>query len=65
MLISTVPRVVRFLIAAKSLKRRIIGDAARALQSIGVVRPQDLAKKGSGTVTVNAAVGDKVVIGEG
>jgi len=65
MLISSVPRVMRFLIAAKSLKRRLIGDAARALNSIGVVRPQDLATKGSGTVTVNAATGDKVVIGKG
>jgi len=63
MLISSVPRVVRFLIAAKSLNRRIIGDFARALQSIGVERPQDLAKKGSGKIS--AAEGDKVVIGEG
>jgi len=63
MLISTVPRVVRFLIAAKSLKRRIIGDFARALLSIGVDRPQDLAKKGSGTLS--APMGDKVVLGEG
>lgn len=63
MLVSTVPRIVRFLIAAKSLKRRIIGDVARSLQSIGVDRAQDLAKKGSGKVS--AAAGEKVVIGEG
>jgi glycerol-3-phosphate O-acyltransferase/dihydroxyacetone phosphate acyltransferase len=62
MLLMFIPRVVRFLIAAKSLKRPIIGDLARAARAVGVDRPQDLAKKGAGTVSASSAT---TVIGKG
>lgn len=63
MLIANVNRVVRFLIAAKSLKRAVVGRFARSFQAIGVDRPQDLAKKGSGTITCQAE--SSTVTGEG
>merc|ERR1719183_792823 len=63
MLISNTSRVVRFLIAAKSLRRRIIGDVARMVQAIGVERAQDLASKGAGTVS--ARKGGTEVTGAG
>eukprot|EP00927_Polykrikos_kofoidii_P017338 TRINITY_DN1788_c0_g1_i1.p1 TRINITY_DN1788_c0_g1~~TRINITY_DN1788_c0_g1_i1.p1 ORF type:complete len:567 (-),score=85.79 TRINITY_DN1788_c0_g1_i1:31-1731(-) len=53
MLISFLGRSVRFLIAAKSLRRPIIGHLARASNAIGVERAQDLAKKGLGTVSAD------------
>merc|ERR1712048_809949 len=63
MLITYIPRVLRFLIAAKSLTRPIIGHLARGCGAIGVARPQDLAKKGSGTVS--ALAGSATVVGSG
>jgi len=54
MLISNIDRVVRFLSAAKSLRRPIIGHFARGARAIGIERPQDLAKKGAGTVSLEA-----------
>eukprot|EP00927_Polykrikos_kofoidii_P017339 TRINITY_DN1788_c0_g2_i1.p1 TRINITY_DN1788_c0_g2~~TRINITY_DN1788_c0_g2_i1.p1 ORF type:complete len:570 (-),score=78.44 TRINITY_DN1788_c0_g2_i1:173-1882(-) len=53
MVISFLGRSVRFLIAAKSMRRPIIGHAARCFNAIGVERSQDLAEKGSGTVSAN------------
>eukprot|EP00446_Apocalathium_sp_SHHI-4_P082107 CAMPEP_0177498598 /NCGR_PEP_ID=MMETSP0369-20130122/35667_1 /TAXON_ID=447022 ORGANISM="Scrippsiella hangoei-like, Strain SHHI-4" /NCGR_SAMPLE_ID=MMETSP0369 /ASSEMBLY_ACC=CAM_ASM_000364 /LENGTH=584 /DNA_ID=CAMNT_0018975829 /DNA_START=56 /DNA_END=1810 /DNA_ORIENTATION=- len=62
MLIVNINRVVRFLIAAKSLGRPMVGTFARMAQAIGVERPQDLAKKGKGIVSCDecstAAVGE-------
>eukprot|EP00928_Gymnodinium_smaydae_P090471 TRINITY_DN74266_c0_g1_i1.p1 TRINITY_DN74266_c0_g1~~TRINITY_DN74266_c0_g1_i1.p1 ORF type:complete len:563 (+),score=65.00 TRINITY_DN74266_c0_g1_i1:62-1750(+) len=52
MIITTINRVVRFLIAAKSLRREVIGDLARAAQAIGVERPQDLMRTGAGTISL-------------
>jgi len=63
MLIVHVKRVVRFLIAEKSLKRFVIGDIARGVRTIGVERPQDLAKKGTGTVS--GAEDSTTVTGDG
>ncbi|KAI8061892.1 hypothetical protein BDF21DRAFT_347763 [Thamnidium elegans] len=37
--------------AQSSFKRKVIGSAARALNAIPVIRPQDLATKGSGKLT--------------
>ena len=44
------PHRLRFLIAEKSFNTRIVGDIARAIGSIPVARPQDTAKKGTGTI---------------
>jgi len=63
MLITAIDRVVRFLIAAKSLRRPVIGAFARWARAIGVERPQDLAVKGPGTLTYQAGSG--VAFGEG
>ncbi|KAJ3412609.1 hypothetical protein HDV05_000477 [Chytridiales sp. JEL 0842] len=43
-------RQISFLAADVSMKRPLIGAVAKAMDSIAVVRPQDLARKGSGTV---------------
>lgn len=42
------PRKIGFLVAEKSMKKRIIGDFARACGSIPVARPQDSARAGPG-----------------
>lgn len=54
-LVATVPRPVGFLVAAVSMTRFLIGHAARLLNSIPVVRAQDLARVAAGTISVNAA----------
>lgn len=46
-------RRISFLIAEKSMKRKFIGQAARLMQSISVVRAQDMARNGTGTVMVD------------
>ena len=43
-------RPVRFIIAEKSMHRPIIGQLARGMNGIPVIRPQDRAKTGSGTL---------------
>mmetsp|Transcript_22893 Transcript_22893/g.60487 ORF Transcript_22893/g.60487 Transcript_22893/m.60487 type:complete len:564 (+) Transcript_22893:70-1761(+) len=63
LLYMTIPRVVRFLIAAKSLQRPVIGWFARMAAAIGVERAQDLARKGQGTVSAEAQA--TTVRGEG
>jgi glycerol-3-phosphate O-acyltransferase/dihydroxyacetone phosphate acyltransferase len=50
-LVVHIPRPIRFIIAEKSLRRRIVGPLARLLESIPVRRPQDYAKAGQGTVS--------------
>mmetsp|Transcript_46799 Transcript_46799/g.92096 ORF Transcript_46799/g.92096 Transcript_46799/m.92096 type:complete len:679 (+) Transcript_46799:24-2060(+) len=42
-----------FLTAAATMRRKYVGKLARALFSIGVERPQDLAKAGKGTIAFN------------
>jgi len=37
------PRDIGWLVAAASMKRRVVGTFARALNSIAVARPQDMA----------------------
>jgi len=49
-LYSTIKRDVRFMVAAKSMRRPVIGDMFRASKAIPVERAQDLAEKGKGTV---------------
>ncbi|KAI8090252.1 uncharacterized protein B0P05DRAFT_530023 [Gilbertella persicaria] len=47
------PRRFCPLMAESSFKKKIIGDGARALNAIPVIRPQDLATKGTGTLSFN------------
>ena len=50
MLLSYIPRdVVSFIIAEKSMHMPVVGSVARALQSVPVVRAQDMKVKGIGT----------------
>jgi glycerol-3-phosphate O-acyltransferase/dihydroxyacetone phosphate acyltransferase len=49
-LIAKCPRSISFLIAMKSWKRRVIGDAAKMLGAVPVLRPQDIAFKGEGKI---------------
>lgn len=44
------PRKIGFLSAAVSMKRRAVGAMGRAMKAIPVVRPQDLAVPGAGTI---------------
>jgi len=46
----------RFLAAAKSMQRRFVGWMIKQFDSIPVVRPEDIAKKGSGTIVVDGLV---------
>jgi glycerol-3-phosphate O-acyltransferase/dihydroxyacetone phosphate acyltransferase len=54
-LVATVSRPVGFLVAAVSMTRFLIGHAARLLNSIPVVRSQDLARTAVGTVSTVTA----------
>jgi glycerol-3-phosphate O-acyltransferase/dihydroxyacetone phosphate acyltransferase len=54
-------RRIGFLAAAKSMRKLVIGMLARALNSIPVERPQDLAKTGTGRVYWEDT--DRVLIG--
>eukprot|EP00658_Telonema_sp_P-2_P013635 TRINITY_DN15169_c0_g2_i5.p1 TRINITY_DN15169_c0_g2~~TRINITY_DN15169_c0_g2_i5.p1 ORF type:complete len:493 (+),score=85.30 TRINITY_DN15169_c0_g2_i5:142-1620(+) len=71
---------VKFLAAAKSMRRKYVGAVAKAMGAIGVERPQDLAKKCEGLITTDGsnqvtghgtqftkefAKGDLIWIGEG
>ena len=49
-IVSTCPHKVGFLIAEKSLHKPVVGELARASGCIPVIRPQDLAKRGTGEV---------------
>jgi glycerol-3-phosphate O-acyltransferase/dihydroxyacetone phosphate acyltransferase len=48
---SNVDIPVRFIIAAKSTKKPIIGQFSRILGGIPVERAQDIAKQGTGNIT--------------
>ena len=50
MLVSIIPREVSFIMAAKSVRRPIIGDLAKLINVVPVERPQDLAKTGKGNI---------------
>lgn len=63
MLSSNTSRPVRFLCAAKSMKRPIVGNLARSVKAISVERPQDLARKGRGTVSIEASSTELVGVG--
>jgi hypothetical protein len=43
-------RVLSFLMAAVSFNKRVIGDAAKVLNAIPVMRPEDYKVKGKGKV---------------
>jgi len=43
---------IGYLVAASSMRKKVVGDLAKALNSIGVERPQDLAEPGTGKVTI-------------
>lgn len=60
-LFSTCKRRIGFLIAAASMKRRIIGFFARLLEAIPVCRPCDVSHKGSGTISIDPANSCRVV----
>ena len=49
-IVISTPRPVGFLVAEKSMKKRIIGDFAKACGGIPVSRPQDKAKPGVGRI---------------
>lgn len=65
-LISTSPRPVCFLMAAVSLKRKIVGFFGRMLNSIPVSRAQDCSKKCRGKVYIEEQDGANLILsGEG
>ena len=54
MIMCTCQRKISYLVADKSWNRPIIGHLAWAMGAVPVKRAQDSAKKGSGTISVNA-----------
>ncbi|KAG0180564.1 hypothetical protein DFQ28_001726 [Apophysomyces sp. BC1034] len=62
MVLISSPRPFAPLMAQSSFKRKVIGTAARLLNAIPVIRPQDLATKGTGTLR---ARGSNQIIGNG
>lgn len=50
MIVGLFPREVSFIMAAKSVRRRVIGDLAKMIHVVPVERPQDLAKPGKGKI---------------
>lgn len=55
-LVATAQRPIGFLTAAVSMERPFIGHCAKMLHAIPVVRPQDLARQGDGTISVSQLV---------
>ncbi|EDQ92016.1 uncharacterized protein MONBRDRAFT_14444 [Monosiga brevicollis MX1] len=62
LVMSTNRRPIKFLTAAKTMRRRFVGAFSRYLGCIPVERPQDLATKGKGTIS--AATGATTVVGK-
>jgi len=62
-LLKAAKRQVSFIIAEKSMHRPVIGDFARMLQAVPVVRAQDKATPGKGLV-VSVDLEARVIIGE-
>ncbi len=54
-LVATAERPIGFLVASVSMDRPFIGQASRMLQAIPVMRPQDMAKAGVGTLSCAAS----------
>lgn len=52
MLLAHCPRPISFLIAAKSMTRFAVGFFAKQVNAIPVERPQDIAKSGTGKITI-------------
>jgi len=50
MLVSLIPREVCFIMAAKSVRRPVIGHLAKMIHVVPVERPQDLVKNGKGKI---------------
>lgn len=50
MLMVSIPRAIRFLIAALSMKFRVVGPLAKVARTIPVNRPQDMKYTGMGKV---------------
>jgi glycerol-3-phosphate O-acyltransferase/dihydroxyacetone phosphate acyltransferase len=55
LLVMTCARKVGFLAAKKSMDKNVIGFFGRSLNSIPVERPQDLIKKGEGTIYIDGS----------
>ncbi|KAI8846766.1 hypothetical protein BC829DRAFT_375809 [Chytridium lagenaria] len=64
-LISNCRRTISFLTAKASYDRQIVGWIARGLQTIPVIRPQDLAVKGKGTIHLADAGNSTMIRGIG
>ncbi|CXJ18735.1 glycerol-3-phosphate 1-O-acyltransferase, putative [Plasmodium berghei] len=52
-LVASIPRQVKFIVAEKSMKRAVIGELARVAGCISVKRPEDLKFKGIGRIYWN------------
>ena len=50
MIMSYSDRILSFAAAAVSIKKRLIGDAAKLINAIPVYRPEDYKKKGTGKI---------------
>jgi hypothetical protein len=50
MIMANCERILSFTMAAVSFNKRVIGDAARAVNAIPVQRPEDYKVKGKGKV---------------
>lgn len=48
---TAIPRLCRFIIAAKPFRKLMVGFIARAQKCIPIERPRDLAKRGVGIIT--------------
>jgi len=62
LLITKTSRRVGFLIAQSSMERKWIGRFARALRTIPVIRAQDLAKNGEGTIYLPSPLTDPLLV---
>lgn len=62
LLITKTKRRVGFLIAQSSMNRKWVGRFARALQTIPVIRAQDMAKNGQGTIYLPSPLIDPLLV---
>ncbi|OUM61425.1 hypothetical protein PIROE2DRAFT_66406 [Piromyces sp. E2] len=62
LLITKTNRRVGFLIAQSSMERKWIGRFARSLKTIPVIRAQDLAKNGEGTIYLPSPLTDPLLV---
>eukprot|EP00002_Diphylleia_rotans_P025663 TRINITY_DN5080_c0_g1_i5.p1 TRINITY_DN5080_c0_g1~~TRINITY_DN5080_c0_g1_i5.p1 ORF type:complete len:536 (+),score=79.73 TRINITY_DN5080_c0_g1_i5:100-1707(+) len=52
LLVVVCPRPISFVAAEKTMRRKFLGWLSRKLRAIPVIRPQDRAKRGKGTITI-------------